>query len=210
MPEPLIEFNKKYEYERYLEETKTQGTPTKGSIIKSTVFYVVLISAVLFSFLWSSNDDAGKKFGPFAYSTVLTSSMQSVYPQGSLVTSWSVKPNEPLQAGLTNGDDIVFTTEEGMVIVHRIIEVLDDYEDSGQRAFKTQGVENPAPDNFITYEGNIIGKVTWHVPYVGDILAFISENIIWFVAGIAILFALSALFNVVFAKEEQKTKKLES
>lgn len=202
MPKSLIDFNREYDYKCYLEETQAAKISTKKSIIKSTVFYAVLIIAVMSSFLYSGSKDAGKRFGPFAYNTVLTPSMNSVYPKGSLVTSWAVKPGEALKAGLSNGTDIVFTREDGTVIVHRIIEIMENYEDSGQRAFHTQGVDNPTPDNWITYEGNVIGRVTWHVPYAGDILAFIAAKILWFIIGIAGLFALSALLRIVFSNDK--------
>jgi len=205
MVKSLVEFNRHYDYTCYLEETQAAKIQTKGSIIRSTIFYSILVIAVVFSFIWSGSDDSGKRFGPFAYNTVLTGSMKSVYPQGSLVTSWAVKPGEPLQAGLDKGTDIVFTKEDGTVVVHRIIEVFDNYEDSGQRAFRTQGVDNPFPDNWITYEGNVIGRVTLHIRYVGNILAAISANILWVIGGIALLFALSAMVKIIFKKEPAKT-----
>lgn len=201
MPKSLIDFNREYDYNCYLEDTQTKVS-AKNTIIKNSIFYSVLIIAVVFAFIYSGSKDSGKRFGPFAYNTVLTTSMQSVYPKGSLVTSWAVKPGEPLQSGLADGDDIVFTKDDGTVVVHRIIEIMDNYEDGGQRAFKTQGVDNPAPDNWITYEGNVIGRVTWHVPYVGDILAFIADHILWVIVIIAALFALSALLRIVFSKEQ--------
>jgi len=198
MVKSLVEFNREYAYKCFLEE-KTLKTPKKGSLIKSMIFYSMLIIIVAFAVFWSNSSDAGKRFGSFAYNTVLTSSMQSVYPQGSLVTSWAVKPGEQLKAGLADGDDIVFVTETGKMIVHRIIEIMGNYEDSGMRAFRTQGVENSAPDSFVTYEGNVIGRVVWHVPYVGGILAIISENIFLFIAGITAVCIVISLVKIALS-----------
>ncbi len=202
--QPLVKFNREYEYNRILEEIRAQEAPTKSTLIKNAVFYAVLIVAVLVAFIYSGNNDNGKRFGPFAYSTVLTRSMDSVYPKGSLVMTWQLKPGEELKAGLDIGTDIMFTLDEsGTTYVHRIIEIIENYEESGQRGFKTQGVDNPSPDNWVAYEGNIVGRVTWHVPYMGDILAFIGENILWVCVFIAVLFAIATLLKIVFSKEKE-------
>ena len=197
----LTQVNRDYGYHCYLEESKAKPN-SKGAIIKSAIFYSVLIIAVIFAFVWSGDDNSGKRFGPFSYNTVLSDSMTSVYPRGSLVASWAVKPDEPLKAGLADGNDIVFSMKDGKTVVHRIIEIIDNYEDSGQRAFVTQGVNNSRPDDEMVFEGNVIGRVTWHIPYVGSILAFIADNLLWFAAGIVGLFALSSLLRIVFKKEE--------
>jgi len=164
MVKSLLEFNRAYDYARFVEEREAARGRPRESIVKSTIFYGVLVIAVVLAFLNRSGDNSGQSFGPFAYNTVLTSSMKSVYPKGSLVTSWAVRPGEPLQSGLDKGNDIVLIREDGMVIVHRIIEIMDNYEDSGQRGFRTQGVDNPTQDDWVTYEGNVIGRVTWHAP----------------------------------------------
>ena len=199
MAKALIDFNREYGYKCYLEEREILKAPPKGSLIKNMIFYSFLIVVVAFAFFWSNNNEAGRRFGKFSYHTVLTSSMQSVYPQGSLVTSWGIKPGELLHEGLTGGDDIVFVTESGKVIVHRIVEIIENNDNSGLRAFRTQGVENTSPDNFITYEGNVIGRVTWHIPYAGKILTTISENFLLFIAAVFIICILVSLLRLVFA-----------
>ena len=196
------QFNEEYTYQLWQDETAAaQQTNSKGRTVRSIIFYSVLIMAVLFAFIYSGNNAGGRKFGPFAYNAVLTSSMQSVYPQGSLITSWAIKPGDPLRAGLENGTDIVFTKQDGTVVVHRIIEIMKNYEDSGQRAFRTQGVDNPSPDSWITYEGNVIGRVTWHIPYAGAALTFVSQNIVWVILIIVVISVLITLLKVVFKKE---------
>lgn len=203
------DFNNEYCYRLWREETEAAKQPQKGAALKSAIFYAALIGMVLFAFFYSGGENTGKSFGPFAYSRVLTGSMQSVYPQGSLITSWAIKPDEPLKAGLEDGTDIVFvvkneSTGQEKVVVHRIIEIYEDYEDTGVRGFLTQGIENPAPDPWgVTSEVNVIGRVTWHVPYVGDAMAFLAENIIWVVAIIVALLVIGTMMRFAFKKEEQ-------
>ena len=198
----INDFNHEYYYRLWNKEMEGAARPaSKGKIIRSVIFYGVLILMVLLAFFYSSDKTAGKRFGPFAYNTILTTSMQTVYPQGSLVTSWAIKPTETLKAGLDDGTDIVYARQDGTVVCHRIVEIMKDYEDSGQRAFKTQGVDNSAPDPWITYEGNVIGRVTWHVPYAGAVLQFIAQNIIWVIGLLVVFFALATLLKIIFSKE---------
>ena len=137
------DFNREYLYRCWCEEVLAAGQPKRGAAIKNAVFYGLLVIMVLLAFVYSGRDQAGKAFGPFAYNTVLTTSMQDVYPQGSLITSWAIKPDEPLKTGLDGGTDIVFLQDEETkrVVVHRVIEVIEDYEGAGVRAFRTQGRE---------------------------------------------------------------------
>ena len=196
------DFNKEYLYKCWCGEIEAAGKPTRGKAVKNVAFYGVLTVMVLLAFFYSGNKNPGKRFGPFAYNQVLTPSMQSVYPQGSLIASWAIKQDEPLKAGLENGTDIVYVKNDGgEVVVHRIIEIYENYEDSGQRAFITQGVNNLSPDPWITYEGNVIGKVTWHIPFVGDVLAWISKNILLAVGLVVFLSAVISVWKAVLKKE---------
>ena len=197
----INDFNSEYRYRLWRRETAA-AVSVKGKTLKNALFYSVLTAAVLLAFIYSGNKGRGKDYGPFAYNTVLSASMQSVYPKGSLITSWKIKPGEPLKAGLENGTDIVFCKSDNTVVVHRIIEIMENFEDSGQRAFKTQGVNNRAPDTWITYEGNVIGRVTWHIPHAGSVLAFIADNTIFVSAAVTIIIVLVSLLRYALKKEE--------
>lgn len=194
-------FNNEYLYQCWLDEVEAAGKPRKNAVIKDVLFYGMLICLVAFAMFANANDAAGKRFGPMAYHTVLTNSMRDVYPPGTLIVSWALDETEPIAVGLDNGTDIVFIRENGSLVVHRVIEVTENYEESGQRAFRTQGVNNPTPDTWTTYEGNVLGKVVFSVPYIGAVLAFISENILA-VGGLIILVTLIiALWKSALKKE---------
>ncbi|MCL2512575.1 MAG: signal peptidase I [Oscillospiraceae bacterium] len=195
------DFNREYMCGVWCGEMEAANKPAKGAAVKSAVFYIILLVMVGLAFFHSGDKNSGKRFGPFSYNTVLTSSMQSVYPQGSLITSWAVNPGEPLNAGLEKGTDIVFVKDNNTVVVHRIIEIMADYEDSGQRAFRTQGVDNPLPDSWVTYEGNVIGRVTWCLPYAGNILGAVADNILWVIFIIILLALILAFFKIAFKKQ---------
>lgn len=206
-------FNKEYLYQEWLKEMESAGKPAKGQTVRNIIFYGFLLCVVLFAFFSNVNGENGaKRFGPFSYNTVLTTSMQSVYPQGSLILSWSVGQNEPLYAGLESGSDIVFVRETGTVVVHRIVQIYEDYDGSGQRAFNTQGVDNPSPDSWITFEGNVIGKVFFCVPHLGTILVLIGDNVLLIAGAIVLVTITLSLWKVFLAKdpdEEENEAELE-
>ncbi|MDR2647052.1 MAG: signal peptidase I [Oscillospiraceae bacterium] len=199
VPENINEFNRYHLYKEWRKELRSANKPRKGALWKNALFYCVLILMVLMAVFFGGKSGA-KRIGPFAYNTVLTTSMRSVYPKGSLITSWAISENETLNAGLADGTDIVFMKDDESVVVHRIIEIMEDYEDTGVRAFRTQGVDNKAPDSWITYEPNVIGRVTWHVPYVGEAFLIIQENPLLFGGAVGIICAAFICWQYVFKK----------
>lgn len=200
-------FNKEYMYKTWLKEVESAEKPTQGAMARNIIFYGVLICIVIFAFFSNTDGSGAKRFGPFSYNTVLTTSMQSVYPQGSLILSWAVGQNEPLYAGLENGSDIVFVRDNDQVVVHRIVNIYENYDGSGQRAFNTQGVDNPSPDSWITFEGNVLGKVIFCVPYLGTILLLIGDNVLWIIGAIVLATLALTLWKVAFSKDsDEKTE----
>jgi len=82
-------------------------------------------------------------------------------------------------------DDIVSfaLTEEGFttVVVHRII-AEDD------RGFTIQGDNNPKKDRGYYSEDDILGKVVFATPYVGDLLGLARNPIVLVFSAVAIIF----------------------
>ena len=89
-----------------------------------------------------------------------SSSMESVIPKDSFLVVRSVKADE-----LKEGDIITFVNANHMSVTHEIIEVILDY-NSGP-GYRTKGTENEECDQYITSYQDVIGKVVFHIPYVG-------------------------------------------
>ena len=172
----------------------------KGSIIADTIFYLVLVMIVGLAILFSQGNFGGQAIGGFRLYEVLTASMNSVYPQGSLILIKEVDTNE-----LVVGDDITFMKDANTIATHRIIEIKEDYEESGNLAFVTKGVDNAAPDEEVTLAANVVGKVIKGFPRLGEILSWLGDNL-WLVLGIfASLMVL--LFSIkVLIRERKKIK----
>ncbi len=186
------------------EQPKKKKKNKAVSIILDVLFYALLVALVAGAALFARQNQAQKNDGGifgYSYYQVLTTSMQSEIPQGSLVLVH--QGTDDIQVG----DDITFMVSETDVATHRCIEIEDNYNGSGMRAFNTQGVDNPHPDGF-TMENNVIGKVVFHVPYLGKILALIADNLVWFVIGmVSVMVLISALRTLLEeAWKERKAK----
>ena len=172
----------------------------KASIISDMIFYIALIMMVVLAFVFSGSDGSNIQLDGYRLFKVLTSSMESVYPRGSIILVKEIP-----SGGLNIGEDITFLRSDNNIITHRIIEIKEDYENSGQRGFVTKGVDNATADDEIVLENNVVGKVTKSFPKVGVILSWVSENIL-----IILIFFMSLMgcsfFLKTFLKEKNKEK----
>ena len=109
----------------------------------------------------------------FGYSvfTVLTGSMRSEIPEGSLIITKYTDPNQ-----IQVGDDITYLREDLSTVTHRVVEIYENYNNSGVRGFRTKGIDNPMVDTFIIHPNNILGVVVFHVAGVGSFLVYVQQN----------------------------------
>jgi signal peptidase len=126
-----------------------QYLKTAGRIISDMFFGVMLIAGLLLIIL---------KIGGFSILAVETGSMGAELPVGSLIIVDSSQPEN-----IRVGDVISFVLNEDLVTVtHRVIDIDED-----KRKFYTKGDANNIADvNPVAFE-NLIGKVRFHLPYVG-------------------------------------------
>ena len=165
---------------------KTDKKRHLGKTIGTIAFYSFLVLMILGAVLVrSSSDGSPRSLAGFSAMLVLSGSMQSEIPKGSLVINRSVEP-ETLQVG----DDITYLASSTTTVLHRIVDIIGSYEDTGEPAFQTQGIENPEPDEALVPAGNVVGKVIWHSHILGIIAETITDNfpvIIFFIVVIVIL-----------------------
>ena len=125
-------------------------------------------------------------FGLKPYS-VLSGSMESVYPTGSLIYVGDVDP-----ADLVVNDIITFRLPSGTVATHRIIEIIPDSENPSVHRFRTKGDENEIPDGTLVEFGNVIGQPLFCIPLLGYLATYMAyppwKYVALAVAGAIILF----------------------
>ena len=155
-------------------------------VVSSCLFYGLLLSLVAGAFLLSQGDK--KPILGYSIMNVLTWSMQSEIPQGSLVIIRDVDPGT-----IQINDDITYMKDTHTHVTHRVIGITEDFGGSGERGFETQGVDNDTPDFDIVPAENVIGVVKAHIPRVGAWLEWLRGHLLitlGFAIGLILLFIL--------------------
>jgi len=141
---------------------------------KNLWFYAIIAVIALVALqMTDASGGAPRKILGYSGMTVLTQSMQSEIPKGSFILVRNVNPGT-----LQIGDDITYMRSERTTITHRIVDIMEDYAETGKRGFITQGVDNSAPDANVVIADNVVGKVVFHNYDLGLVLEFIRENLL--------------------------------
>ncbi|MCL2864395.1 MAG: signal peptidase I [Lachnospiraceae bacterium] len=179
---------------RNKEKKRTHIKSSLGGIF----FYLTLIGIIVAVFFLTRDQEAGvpRHMAGFSAMRVLTGSMQSEIPRHSLIITKQVDPRE-----IQVGDDITFMVSETTTMTHRVILIYEDYRDTGQRGFQTQGIENPSPDWEIVRPENIVGRVVWHNVFFGQVLHFIGEHVLVVGIFVALLIAFIGTMRIVFRRK---------
>ena len=128
----------------------------------------------------------------YSFFTVLTTSMQDEIPKGSLIL---VRREDP--SNLKTGDNITFMRDWKTSVTHKIIDIYENYEDTGVLGFRTKGTNNEYPDAEIVYAENIVGKVVYTLPGAGNVMAFLGENNLMVIAILAFLILATLTLSIM-------------
>jgi signal peptidase len=135
----------------------------------------IFLSAALFILL-------APRFG-WRIDTVLSGSMEPKLSIGSLAVTRPVTAQEILP-----GDIITFHSPlGGKLTSHRVATLVQ----TAPYSFRTRGDANEDMDPFIVPVANVIGKVSFHVPYLGYVAQFVKTRwgilLTLFVPGLIII-----------------------
>lgn len=207
-PEPVMELSfpiKENEHSvetDILEAEQEPGEPERskkhvGKWVEDVAFYLFLIVLVIsVAFLKDGDNGAPKSLAGFSAFTVLTGSMQDEIPQGALVITKQIDPKE-----LKIRDDITYLSGPTTTITHRIVGIIENYQNTGQRAFETQGIMNSKPDEQPVPAGNIVGKVIFHSYGLGRVFSILSEHWLIFLILMVLTAALIKTLKIVFHRD---------
>ena len=184
---------------RQAEAAKGKKKRKAAGRAKDIALYTAVILVLAAMLFFNVATDRG--FQVFGYSgfTAPSGSMHGEVPEGALVL---VKKTDPDEIGV--GDDITFVDKEDHIVTHRVISIVENHEQRGDRGFVTQGIENSDPDRDIIFSENVIGVVEHIIPRLGRALSYITEYI-----GIFLLIAVIALVVIKLSSKyrEKKGKK---
>ncbi len=168
-------------------------------IIKKTLKIVsntLVISAVVLAFLLHGF----QLFGIEPYS-VLSGSMESVYPTGSVIYVAKADPSK-----LEVNDVITFKMPSGTIATHRIVELVSDETNPDIIKFRTKGDENEIADGTLVDFNSVIGKPLFCIPFLGYLATYIMNPTGKFVA-LSVVVALILIEIVISLVLDDKGKK---
>ena len=183
-------------------QKKEEADDTITLTILDLLFYGVLVLMIVGSIIFSKEARGNQWLGGKSFYEVTTTSMQSIYPKGSLVFVKDIEPH-----ALVVNDDIAFTNEEGAIIISRIIEVKEELDESNNQVFVTLGVnEQEGNDNEVLAD-KVIGEVTGGIPLAGVILNWIGNNLLLVFAMIGVLIV-TLIGMGLFRRKKRNSKKV--
>jgi len=139
--------------------------------IKNFLYYGLLIAIVVTAYFVGNTTNQPRTVFGYSVFTVLTGSMRSEIPEGSLIITKYTDPNQ-----IEVGDDITYLREDLSTVTHRVVEIYENYNNSGVRGFRTKGIDNPMADTNIIHPNNILGVVVFHVAGVGSFFVYVQQN----------------------------------
>jgi len=162
--------------------------------VSNIAFYAALAAIVIGAVLFGGKSGGRTQFFGFSYFEVLSGSMESVVPKGSLVIIKQTPSRE-----IQTDDVITFLRSDEETVTHQVIDIVPNFDGNGTLGFQTKGTDNPDPDPDIVAAANVLGVVKMHVPVLGFTLRWISDNIkymfVLFILVILISIALRVLLG---------------
>jgi signal peptidase I len=138
---------------------------------------------------------------------VTSGSMTPTIPLGSVVL---IRPEDP--SFILPDDIVTFKSSEfpNLVVTHRVVEVSVA---NGERAFRTQGDANDHPDLELVMPPNLLGRVIFHLPFLGYLSGFVRTQQGWLLlvvtpASILLLIELSNILTAIWSSDEFSSKNI--
>ncbi|MFB6071259.1 MAG: signal peptidase I [Halanaeroarchaeum sp.] len=129
---------------------------------------------------------------------VLSSSMAPTINAGDVVIVEDVPP-----AAIEEGDIITFRPSGGGFgsaerVTHRVVEVVQREDGT---YFRTKGDAVEEPDPTLVAASNVVGRVVFHIPYLGYVVTFAGTKmgIVSLVIVPAVLLGVSEVYDLVVA-----------
>ncbi|EOH98710.1 signal peptidase I [Enterococcus plantarum] len=210
MSDSVIKRNRKKKINREkIKKKRRKRILARGwNLVFYTFILIMLFGAVMFSF----NDSESKSFFGYRFMTVKTNSMAQKkdrpkhndgFEAGAMIFLKSIPPEE-----LKVGDIITYKPFEGeqeIYLTHRLIKIDKELNQETGLFFTTQGDANDNPDSPI-HSNQYVGKVVFHIEYIGRIIQFIRDNLIIVLVLLCAIFAFSLTIKYYLSLPSAKSK----
>lgn len=170
-----------------LKEEKTMRNKAFNLVGKTvSILIIILIAVMLFSIIKSKVNKQDTTFLGYRFYVVLSESMKPTFDMGSVVAVKQISPSE-----LAKGDIITFRDvyQTDKTTTHRIVEVKSN----NGISFVTKGDANSVNDQSTVSVKDVVGKVAFHIPYIGRLLNFVRTK-----TGLLLLIIIPSTFVGVY------------
>lgn len=166
--------------ERYpLQQAKKSTNRKLFSFVYNLFFYTLTIGILLSSVMFAFSEKSDASILGYRFYQVLTDSMapQADSPKGGFYSGDIVIVKLMNGSEVKEGDVVTFGVGEGdRYLTHRMVERLDELNGEPGEYIVTKGDANNTNDPPIPAD-RVFGKVTFVVPKMGTLLAFVQENL---------------------------------
>ena len=169
--------------------------------ILDILFYLVLVLMVVGAIIFSQEALGNRTIGGRHFYEVTSTSMQSVYPKGSIVFVRNIEPN-----ALMVGDDIAFPNEDNEIIISHITEIKEEPDETNNQVFVTVGVDELAENSELVPANKVMGKVAGSIPFAGMIFNWVGNNL-WISFAVLGVILLVTLCVKIFGRKDKSMKK---
>lgn len=183
---------------KWADISNTSSKSKRGlNIIFNFLVYGFCLILIIGSAMFALNNDTGKSLFGYRFYSVLTVSMRPEFDAGDMIFIKLCEP-EDIQAG----DVVTFvpSRKSTAYLTHRVTKIISD-ENGVPQQIITKGDNNNAEDPPVSVKA-VVGIYLFHIPGAGNIIQFISENLI--LMGICIV---SSFVLLVFLRSYFATKR---
>jgi signal peptidase len=170
----------------------------KGRAVRfagNALFTVALVFILVLASMYGMGGNGTRNLFGFSVFNVLTPSMRSLIPPGSLVVTRQTDAGD-----IEIGDVITFMVGKDNSITHQVVGILENFA-YGERGFETKGLDNQAPDKDIVAARHVVGKMVFHSPGLGGVLFAVSEHWLLVLLVLAGAMGTGYLFKYILAKK---------
>lgn len=138
-------------------------------------FYLILLTLILSVTLFSSQEVGAspRTFGGFTLMTILTNSMYPELGVSDLVVLREIDTDE-----IEIGDIITHVRAQNTTVTHRVVDIIENYNGTGERGFRLRGDNNMVDDTMTVMPEQIVGRIIYSNAPIGQVITFIQSYIL--------------------------------
>ena len=155
----------KYDIESIMNRKKTVQ---RIRIVLIVIFIIILYNVILVGISSIDNEESLNLFGYQAY-IITSNSMEPEINNGDVVIVRQCKEED------LNINDIITFDKDGRINTHRITNIINE---EGKVKYITKGDNNSIEDQEKIEFSNIKGKMTIKIPYLGNVIMFLQNQMI--------------------------------